>query len=263
MNKITINGKSYTLYSRCDSKCYGYCYEDELHPIQPADTEIIGYVDIQHLRYAVCKKKASVVTRVFIYILIAIAAIVVVALPIIMVTGFNPEVKHFTFSHQDTREPTLDDGTVKVSSGLSYSQYATYNGDYVAVFIEAKNKKAEVKLVVGDVESEYVPAEEAYMIPMHLDMEEQSVLGGTLLYKVGETVKDYPITIEYLAVSTPEIPQGDPVPTTAVDTSLPQPTEETVVNDINEYQETDTDFENFVVIDDHPSKLKEKILNGQ
>lgn len=250
MRRIEIGGDKYVLHEQTLRHYDGFVYEDTIHKAKPENTHIIGYIIDGGSKYAVCTKSYDKLGKVIIVGLSILAIGVIGGGGYIISKALDVEVSHFTFGSRDNVVEKLDDGVVKAKAGLSYSQYATYDGSTVGVYIDTKDRSSEVKLVIGDASSEYVPVEEAYAIPISINMKEQEALEGTLFYKKKDHVEEYPITVEYLNVTKPEISQGDftegmNIQPTQATTEYDPANDITIENDINNYKETDIDFDNF------------------
>lgn len=251
MRKVTYEGKEYTIKEGELRRYDYYFYKDEIFEEQPEKTLVEGYFVVEGSKVGYCKKDLGKGNMV---IIAGVSLLCICAGGFIgfkALSSTNIEVPHFEWTaNKDNVIGELDDGVVKANKKLSYSQYATYDGESVAMWVDSKDATAEVQLVYGDASSSYVAVEDSYSIPISLGIEPQDVVEVTMNYKKGDKVVEYPVTVEYLQNEAPTLEMGDK---DDYDLSKSQAeslaTEETIVNDINEYQETDTDFENFYTLD--------------
>lgn len=259
MKKVTYDGVDYPIKDGELRKYDYYFYKGDLYEELPEKTLVDGYFVVECNKVGYCKRDLGNAN------LLIVAGVSVLCVCIGGFFGaralqaFNVEVPHFEWTkNKDNVIGDLDDGVVKASRKLSYSQYATYDGESVSMWIDSKDSSAEVQLVYGETSSSYVPVADSYNIPIGLGIEPQDVVEVIMNYKKGDKVIEYPVTVEYLQNEVPTIEMGNEDDYALAHT---QPTEEeTVVSDINEYQETNIDFENFYTIDISGSGYKEQMV---
>ena len=263
--KIVINNTKYQLYEDSLRNYDGYILitGDTVLDKKPKDHVVIGYIIDSGQKIAVCKKSYEKLAPIFIGGVSILAAGFLAGLFIFLRNATNVDVPHFTFNRDNVIE-SLDDGVTKEKDGLTYSEYGTYDGTNASVYVKSRHKDATLKLVFGDVESEEVPITEAYSIPINLNINVEDAISGTMIYKRGDTEIPYSIILEYANTVAPSLQMGEDVPreTTAEIKKTPDETSEgeTIVNDINEYKESEADFGNFEVLNDHPDEALEKAL---
>lgn len=246
MRRIKALGKDWEFHEDKRYKYDGYILNDEIYPERPAGSEITGYIRNGAQYLAICKR-SYVKAYPIIYLCAGVLAMSVLLLSYKAICSIDVDVPRYSFeSNRDDVVGELDEGVVKGSSKLAYSQYCTYDGENVAMYVEAKN--CDIQLVFGSEKSEIVPVEQASKIPMHITMEVEDVLDGTMIVIEKGKEKTYPVTVEYLKNETPTLSTHD-AHVEVQQTLAREVIEETIDNDnINAYVETDTDFENFDVV---------------
>ena len=263
--KVVINNTKYSLYEDSLHSYDGYIEitGDTVVDKKPKDQVIIGYIIDSGQKIAVCKKSYDKFAPILIAVVSTLAVGFLVCLFILLRNITDIEVPHFTFNRDNVIE-SLDDGVVKEKGGFTYSEYGIYDGTNASVYVKSRHKDATLKLVFGDVESEEVPITEAYSIPINLDMQVEDAISGTLVYKRGDVETPYTIILEYTNTTAPSLQVGETtetVTTAEIDKAPNETSEgETIVNDINDYKESEADFGSFEVLGDHPDEALEKAL---
>lgn len=208
MKRVRILGKSYELLPDTQRKYDGYFYNGEVLDHAPVNTVIVGYVVEEKQKIAICKKTHKEFYPV-VYALTGLAGIVTLGL-CVAVLLFDVDVQHWTVQQNgDDIVGELDDGIIRTSRSFAYSEYVTYDGANVLLFLDSKNKDAEISLTVGDISSDYANIGDAFSIPMELPLKEQEITQAILHVKMGDEIADYPLVIEYLASTKPVLEVGN------------------------------------------------------
>lgn len=207
MRKIKINGKSYELLPDNQRRYDGYYYRGEITDRSPVDTRVIGHVVEEKTKIAVCRKDNKVLRKA-VYVGTGVAGVAVLCFSVLVI-GFDVDVPHWELSRNgDDIVGELDTGIRKESRKFSYSQYVTYDGTDVLLFVTSKNG-GEISLTIDGVSSEYVPVDQAYSIPMQLNLGAEQITQGILKLKHGDSVEEFPIVVEHLNTTKPDIAMGD------------------------------------------------------
>ena len=205
MKTININGKTYELHTDDKSRYTYYMYKGELLDRSPYDTRIIGYVTEGKDTIAICKK---IPHKLYKGVYAGTAALAVVVCGFTFIT-FNLDIDIPEWTQNVLQqEEKLDDGVNRVSPKMYYSEYVTYSDGAVSLFVSTK-QKADIAVTSGGITSEWLSADDCYSIPIELNLEEQGVTSGTLLYRVGDTTEEYPLIIERLESVDIQLEQGE------------------------------------------------------
>lgn len=207
MRKIRIDGKVYELLPDNQRRYDGYYYRGEITERSPVDTRIIGHIVEDKTKIAICRKDSKALRRVL-YVGTGISGAVVLLFSIVVI-GFDVDVPHWELDRNgDDIIGELDNGIRKETRKFTYSQYTTYDGENVLLFVTSKNG-GEVSITVNGKTSEYVPIDQAYNIPMNLELDSEQIVEGTLNFKRGDSIEEYPIVVEYLNTTKPQLPVGN------------------------------------------------------
>lgn len=204
MARIKINGESYKIYRDERSRYNWYYYKGELTERAPYDTRVVGYVRSGKELIAICKKINHRLNKA-VYYGTALSG-VLVCVSALFVFNMNIEVPEWV-QREVIQRDTLDDGVQRVSSRLAYSEYATYDGTNILLYVSSK-KNADIALRFGDTTTDFVNVKDGYSIPMDLDIDEQGMVQGVLLYRIGDKVDEYPLIVEYPITETIQLAQG-------------------------------------------------------
>lgn len=204
MARIKINGESYKIYRDERDRYSWYYYRGELTERAPYDTRVVGYVRSGKELIAICKKINHKLNKA-VYYGTALSG-VLVCVSALLVFNMNIEVPEWV-QREVIQRDTLDDGVQRVSSRLAYSEYATYDGNNVSLYVSSK-KNADIALRFGDTTTDFVNVKDGYSIPMDLDIAEQGMVQGVLLYRIGDKIDEYPLVIEYPIIETVQLAQG-------------------------------------------------------
>lgn len=204
MARIKINGESYKIYRDERDRYNWYYYKGELTERAPYDTRIVGYVRSGKELIAICKKINHRLNKA-VYYGTALSG-VLVCVSALLVFNMNIEVPEWV-QREVIQRDTLDDGVQRVSSRLAYSEYATYDGSNVLLYVSSK-KNADIALRFGDTTTDFVNVKDGYSIPMDLDIAEQGMIQGVLLYRIGDKIDEYPLVVEYPITETIQLAQG-------------------------------------------------------
>lgn len=204
MARIKINGESYKIYRDERDRYSWYYYRGELTERAPYDTRVVGYVRSSKELIAICKKINHKLNKA-VYYGTALSG-VLVCVSALLVFNMNIEVPEWV-QREVIQRDTLDDGVQRVSSRLAYSEYATYDGNNVLLYVSSK-KNADIALRFGDITTDFVNVKDGYSIPMDLDIEEQGMVQGVLLYRIGDKIDEYPLVVEYPITETIQLAQG-------------------------------------------------------
>ena len=208
MKRVNILGKTYELLPDTLRKYDGYYYDGEVLDRAPVNSKIVGYVVEEKQKIAICKRVRKELYPVL-YAVVGLAGIVTLSLCVAVIL-FDVEVPHWTIEQNgDDVVGVLDDGVTRTSRTFAYSEYVTYDGENVLLFLDSKNKDAEIAVTAGGITSTYLPVTEAFSVPIQLSINEQEITQGILHLKVGEEITDYPLVIEYLASNTPTLSVGN------------------------------------------------------
>ena len=205
MKTIKINGKNYELRTEEKSRYTYYLYKGELLDRSPYDTRIIGYVTEGKDTIAICKKIPHALYK-SIYAGTAILAVAVCGFAFITL-NLDINIPEWTQGVLQ-REERLDDGVNRVSPKMYYSEYVTYNDGIISLFVSTK-QKADIAVTSEGMTSDWFPAKDCYSIPLDLNLAEQGVTTGTLLYRVGDITEEYPLIIERLENIDIQLEQGE------------------------------------------------------
>ena len=204
MARIKINGESYKIYRDERYRYNWYYYKGELTERAPYDTRVVGYARSGKELIAICKKINHRLNKA-VYYGTALSG-VLVCVSALLVFNMNIEVPEWV-QREVIQRDTLDDGVQRVSSRLAYSEYATYDGSNVLLYVSSK-KNADIALRFGDTTTDFVNVKDGYSIPMDLDIDEQGMVQGVLLYRIGDKVDEYPLIVEYPITETIQLAQG-------------------------------------------------------
>lgn len=198
MRKIKVSGKVYKVNSGALRRYDSYLYRGELLQHAPIDSTVVGYITEEGENIGICKPSYRRFTPVL-YGGIGVLSVGVLALGIFV---FNQEyhINPWKQSVLDGGDGTgeLDDGMAKGDKKFSYSRYATYDGNVVSLLYDTSYSNAEIALSFSGIVSDYYNISEASQIPFQLSLENEDVLDGTLLLKRGNSVEEYPISVERL-----------------------------------------------------------------
>lgn len=251
MARIKIGGVKYVLHPDNLRRYDGYYLDGDITDIAPLDTYVIGYVVDDKLKIAICKKYHKHLYPIL-YGGIGIGAVVVICMCVI---AFNPriEVPHWTPTAREDVVGELEWGDVRTNTKFAYNQYATYDGEFVNLYVDSKDK-VDIAVKVGELCSEFLPV--TNKVPMGVDMEPQEIREAKLLVRSGDSVEEYPLVIERFNTVQIELRQGTDedyqrgLDEAAIAQEANRPKDESSADDRNwnNYVEEDTDFASFPVI---------------